>query len=287
MIAVTGAAGKTGRAVLRALAERDAPARAIVHRDEQGEAVRRAGAAEVAAADLRDADALAEALAGVRVVYHIGPNLHPDEQGLGEAVITAGERAGVARVVLHSVLHPQTEAMPHHWRKLRLEERLVASDLAATVLQPAAYAQNLAPYVPEMAARGRLRLPYRPEARIALVDLDDVAEVAARVVLDDAHAGATYQLCGAAGLSQHDIAAAATRVLGRAVAAEAVDLDAWEARARAGGLDADRAAALRAMFAYYDAHGLPGNTGVLAWLLGRAPTPPEATLARMAIAPAS
>jgi hypothetical protein len=33
------------------------------------------------------------------------------------------------RLVYHSVLHPQTEQMPHHWHKLRVEEMLLESRL--------------------------------------------------------------------------------------------------------------------------------------------------------------
>ncbi|RMF06944.1 MAG: hypothetical protein D6773_03950 [Alphaproteobacteria bacterium] len=39
---------------------------------------------------------------------------------MGRTVLAAAHRAGVGRFVFHSVLHPQTETMPHHWRKLKV-----------------------------------------------------------------------------------------------------------------------------------------------------------------------
>ena len=56
MILVTGAAGKTGLAVLAALKQRGAKTRAFVKDDDQILPARRAGANEVVVGDLLDAD---------------------------------------------------------------------------------------------------------------------------------------------------------------------------------------------------------------------------------------
>jgi uncharacterized protein YbjT (DUF2867 family) len=53
VILVTGAAGKTGRAVIRALAARGAMVRALTHRPEQVRSVEELGAQEVAVGDMR------------------------------------------------------------------------------------------------------------------------------------------------------------------------------------------------------------------------------------------
>ncbi len=278
MILVTGAAGKTGRAVLRALSRRGAPARALVRRAEQEEAVRAAGAREAVAGDLRDAEALARAAEGTRAIYHICPNVSPHEVEIGRGVIDAGRRAGVERIVYHSVLHPRTEAMPHHWHKLRVEELLLESGLAFTVLQPAAYMQNVLAHRTSIVERGVYPVPYGVDARIALVDLEDVAEVAAAVLTEPGHDGATYELCSESP-SQTEIAATLSDVLERPVRAVQIGLDAWSRDAA--GLDAERRETLIAMFRYYDRHGLPGNANVLRWLLGREPTTFEAFATRI------
>lgn len=54
--------------------------------------------------------------------------------------------------------------------------------------------------------------------------------------------------------------------------AVAEPVEAWEARARAGGLGGYQRETLAKMFRYYAAHGLVGNANALTWLLGRAPT---------------
>ncbi len=269
-ILVTGAAGKTGRAVLRALRRRGAAARALVRRAAQEEAVRDAGAREVVAGDFLDPPAVARAAEGTAAIYHICPNVSPDEVAIGRTVLAAARAAGVGRFVFHSVLHPQAEAMPHHWRKLRVEEQLFESGLPFTVLQPAAYMQNVLAHWRAVVEDGVYPVPYRVDTRLAAVDLEDVAEVAARVLTEGGHLGATYELCGET-LSPAQTAAILGGVMDRPVRAAAVPLDVWRQRALAGGLDEERCATLVAMFRYYERHGFIGNPSVLRWLLGQPP----------------
>ena len=271
MILVTGAAGKTGSAVVKALAARGACVRALVHRAENAAAVEALGAAEVVVGSFDDSAALARAATGARAIYHICPNVSRDEVAFANNVVAAAQAQGVTRLVYHSVLHPQIEAMPHHWAKMRVEEMLFASGLELTILQPTAYMQNILGAWRRVLDEGVLRVPYPVEARLSLVDLADIAAAAAMVLMNDGHAGATYELAGTRPLSQIEVAAAISAALGRAVRAEAETVDAWEVRTRAAGVGAHERATLAAMFRYYAQHGLVGNPNTLRWLLGRAP----------------
>jgi NAD(P)H dehydrogenase (quinone) len=272
MILVTGAAGKTGKAVIKALAGIGASVRALVRRSEHGAALEALGAAEVAIGSFEDSSALVRAAAGARAIYHICPNVSRDEVAYARAVVDAARQNGVERFVFHSVLHPQIEAMPHHWQKMRAEEMLFAAGFKLTILQPSAYMQNVLGVWGGVIERGVFRVPYPVETPLSLVDLDDVAQAAARVLMDDGHAGATYELVGTSPLSQSEVAAALSEALGRNVRAEPEPAEAWEARARAGGMGEYERATLAAMFRYYAAHGLVGNPNTLTWLLGCPPT---------------
>ena len=117
--------------------------RALVYRPTQVGPLREVGAHEVFVGDMRSQAILVQAVQGVQTVYHICPNMSPDELTIGGLVVAAAHSAGVSHFVYHSVLHPQTEAMPHHWAKLRVEEYLLESGLPYTILQPAAYMQNV------------------------------------------------------------------------------------------------------------------------------------------------
>jgi uncharacterized protein YbjT (DUF2867 family) len=271
MILVTGAAGKTGKAIVKALAAKGAAVRALVRRPDHVDALKQIGAAEVSIGSFEDAGALADAVAGANAIYHICPNVSPSEFDYARSVTAAAQAHGVKRFVYHSVLHPQIEAMPHHWRKMRSEQMLFAFDLDLTILQPTAYMQNLSGAWRGIVEAGVFRIPYPAETRLALVDLDDVAAAAAIVLTSEGHGGATYELAGTAPLSQSEVAAIIGATLDKDIRVEVETVAAWEARVRAAGMGDFEAQTLAAMFRYYAAHGLIGNSNTLQWLLGRAP----------------
>jgi NAD(P)H dehydrogenase (quinone) len=280
MILVTGAAGKTGRAVIRALATVSAPVRALVHRREQTRVVKDIGAGDVIVGDMRDGAVLERAMRGVRAVYHICPNISADEIAIGRSMIATARASGAEHVVYHSVLHPQTRAMPHHWHKLRVEEALFESGLAFTILQPASYMQNVLAGWRAIAEDGIYAVPCPVETRLSMVDLGDVA-LAARVVLTEpGHAAATYELAGPEALTQTQVAEILSRRLGRRVRAEEIAIDTWINRARDAGMGSYQIGTLVAMFRYYARHGLCGNPRVLAQVIGRPPVTFEAFVER-------
>lgn len=263
-VLVTGAGGKTGAAVLAALAAAGARTVALVRSDRPPSLV----ADERVVGDQRDVDVLARAMVGVDATYAIAPNLSPDEVAMTRAALEACDRSGVRRFVLHSVVHPQLRTMPHHADKGRAEELVIESGLDWTILQPNAYLQNLAAYVKGMTA-GLLRVPYAVGPGHALVDLRDVAAVAASALLDDLGVHATFELSGPRECSMVDVAAEASRIRGHAVEVERVDPD--EHVAGLPGLDPERRSRLVAMLRHYDLHGSPGDATVLRGLLGREP----------------
>ena len=242
LIALLGGTGKTGRAVHAALSRRGVEARAL---------------GRSAAADLP------AALAGANAAYLIAPNLHPDEPGYVTEALAAMRAVDVERVVYHSVASPYVPAMPHHLGKAVAEDLVRRSGLSWTILQPCAYLQNLLPAL----RSGVLTVPYSLETCFGLVDLGDVAEAAAVVLTERGHDGATYELGGPALVSLSEVAETATEVLGTPIVATRTDPGDWSGE----GLDERERLWLRAMFAYYDAYGLPTGGRVLEALLGRTP----------------
>jgi uncharacterized protein YbjT (DUF2867 family) len=271
LILVTAAAGRTGRAVVRALAARGVAARALVRRPEQVAPLRTDGAAEVVVGDLRDRPALRRAVHGVGGAYYICPELSPDEEEIGHGLIKAMREAGAWRLAYHSVLHPQADELPNHLMKLHTERLVVDSGLAYTILQPAPYMQNLAPHRYDVVTHGVYRVPYSVLAPFSWIDLRDVAMAAATVLTDPGHDAATYELAGPEPLSSAQVAERWATVLGRPVRAETMRREAWIAsvdRSGAGGYALEARAAIKR---YYDRHGMVGNPNALTWLLRRPP----------------
>jgi NAD(P)H dehydrogenase (quinone) len=285
MILVTGAPGKTGRAVIQALAKSRARIRALAHRSDQVAELEALGVDDVVVGDLTDEACVVRAVKGARAIYHMAPNVSPDEVAIGRIVIAAAKGAGVEHFVFHSVLHPQIEAMPHHWRKLRVEELLLESGLPCTILQPTTYMQHILTYWDQIFDHGMYLVPYSLDTRLSLVDLEDVAQAAAIVLTEPGRSGATIELVGTPAMSQTEVAEVLHGQLGRPVTAAVVPIELWEKGARASGLGDYQVSTLIQMFQHYERHGFVGNSSGLACLLHREPTSLAAFVARIARLP--
>lgn len=271
MILITGAAGKTGQFVIRSLLARKQPVRAFVRTQEQKVQLERMGGLEVVSGDMTRAEELPAAFAGIQKVLHICPNVHPDEVRIGSQMIEAAVQAGVGQFVFHSVMHPQLEAMPHHWKKLRVEALLIESGLPYTIVQPASYMQNLPLGV--IRAEGVLRIPYSLRTRHSVVDLADIAEVYTRVLIEDGHMYASYELAGPEALDHCQIIETLSNAFSKPLELEEEPVADWRQRAEKAGLAAYAVDTLVRMFEHYDLHGFIGNPHVLQSLLqGRATT---------------
>ena len=245
--------------------------RALVHRPDQVLVVESLGAQEVLIGDMGSPEDMKRAVQGVGAFYHIPPNMSPDELAIGKTLIAAAQSAGVEHFVYHSVLKPQIEAMPHHWNKMQIEEQLIESHLPYTILQPAAYMQNILVHWDSILDKGIYPVPYPADTRLSLVDLMDVAQAAASVLTEPGHQFATYELVGISGMPQTEVADILSRELERPVKASSVPVDLWAEGARAGGLGDYQVESLVKMFNYYQDFGFEGNTKILTWLLGRPP----------------
>jgi uncharacterized protein YbjT (DUF2867 family) len=179
-------------------------------------------------------------MAGCGAAYVVAPNFHADEAAYVEQALAACRAAGIDRVVYHSVASPYLPEMAHHLGKAEAEHRVRRSGLAWTILQPGVYVQNfdLSEPVP---------VPYDVHARFGFLDLADLGRAAAVVLLEEGHVGATYELAS----RQASVAELAAEA---GTTAERVDAEGVPE-------------GLRAMFAYYDRHGLPAGTFVLRSLL--------------------
>jgi len=271
MILVTGAGGKTGRSLVKALSKVESVC-AFVHREGHVSAAKSLGAEKVLVGDMYDESALRSAMQGARSLYHICPNMNPDEVDIGRLVIDEARKAGVEHFVYHSVLHPQTEKMNHHWQKMRVEEMIFESGLPFTILQPAPYMQNLLASWKSIVEDGVLRVPYSVNSKISFVDLEDLAEAAKIVLTEPDHVNAIYELAGTMPMSHIEVAEILSHVLNRNVRAEKEEIKDWRLRAeRSSGMREYATENLIKMFEYYDQWGLVGNPNVLGCLLKREP----------------
>lgn len=271
-ILLIAANGRTGRAILRELSRRGLDVRVLIRRTDQYEALSALGASGFALGDLLDPASIERASAGCRTMIYIGPPMHPDELAMATHCLASAAKTGVAHFVYYSVLHSVCRDIRHHRLKLEAEERVVNQDVPFTILQPARYMQHLEPLLPEIRASHLHSMPFDIDARFNVVDLADLASAVGEVVASPRHLYATHELAGPEALSQRDMAAILSDVLGTRVEARALAIETMQERARRAGASEDRVEQMTAMNRHYDSHGMLGNSHVLASLLGRAPT---------------
>lgn len=205
-IAVFGATGQQGGAVVDALLDHRARVRALV-RDPRSDRAQRLAArgVELAAVRAEDPASAAAALAAVEAFSFMTPEANSLEEveaeiRIGTALVDAAVEAGVPHVVFNSVFGADRESgVPHHDSKHRIEEYLRKSGLRATMVRATAFMENFASVMAPSLEHGEivLRLPLPEDAALKMISIRDIGRVAAALLLGTAEApGGVVELVG-------------------------------------------------------------------------------------------
>lgn len=216
MILVVGGTGKIGGEVIRLLAERGTPVRALVRDPFKASRLARPGV-ELVQGDLGRPETLAPALRGVTRVFLV-TNPGPDTAPHHGAMIAASAEAGVERLVRVSVLGIGS-AVPaglFKWHAAA-EEALAASGVPAVNLRPTSYMQNVLGQAESIRRAGQF-FGSQGDGKLPIVDARDVAAAAVGALTRANHSTETVMITGPEPLSYGEMAAVMTRVLGRPVA---------------------------------------------------------------------
>src|ERR1019366_8947429 len=186
-VLVIGATGQQGGATAKHLLERDWTVRALVRDPDSpaASALQRAGA-NLVVGELDDPTSLRTAMEGVHGVFlvltmMVGPKISPEgvvaEERRGKAVADLA-RGGRNRTPLCSSLHGASarSGIPYYESKARIEERIHALRLPATILRPVSFMDNFATYNRPVLDDGELvvSLAVRPELPMQLISVRDI-----------------------------------------------------------------------------------------------------------------
>ncbi len=211
MILVT-TAGKVGSEAVRLLRERDVPVRVLVRDPAKVTALADAGA-EVAEGDLDVPASIDDAMAGIRAVVLVSPAVPAQEL----AVVRSAAQAGVSHVVKATSKASADSPIARRRWQAAIEAGLAASGIPHTLLRSNAYMQNVLALAPAIAKTSSFGSS-AGKGRSGLVDARDVAAVAAEIAAAPAgHAGKTYWLTGPELISNYDVAAVLSELLGRTI----------------------------------------------------------------------
>lgn len=226
---VLGATGKTGSRVLRRLNEAGVPTRATSRRSDPP-------------LDWEDRSTWPGALRGAEAAYvAYSPDLAVPGgvEAVSELAELAGE-GGLQRLVLLSGRGEEDA--------LAAERAVRARFDATTVVRCAWFDQNFSEgYLLEPVLSGEIALP-AGAVREPFVDCEDIAAVATAALIDDRHAGETYELTGPRLLSFAEAVAEIARATGRRLDYVEIGIDDYVRGAADAGVPDDVIGLLRMLF---------------------------------------
>src|SRR4029434_6194474 len=216
MFLVSGATGTNGREIVLQLANLGITVRALV-RDMAKATPFRGKCVHVAVGDLNESATLEEAFDSVdRALLLPANNANQLEQEC--TFIDAAKRAGVQHIVKFSALgadNAKSGSRIIRWHA-EAEDYLEASGLAWTHLRPSMFMQNLLGSAASIAGEGALYAPLW-DARVAAVDVRDIAAVAVKALTERGHEGKAYTITGPEALTYNQVAEKLTTALGKPV----------------------------------------------------------------------
>jgi uncharacterized protein YbjT (DUF2867 family) len=216
MILVTGATGLNGSTAIREFVRRREPVRALVRSAAKAASGGAAANVEVVEGDMLRPETLVDALDGVDRVLMISTA----EAQLAEtqrSFIDAAKQADVRHIVKFSGLGASLET-PFRFNRMHaeVERYLEQSGLAWTHLRPSQFMQVYFREAPTIASEGVFYLPLE-HARLAPVDVEDIAKAAFALLHGDGHEGKAYEMTGPEALTMDEVAERLSTVLGKPI----------------------------------------------------------------------
>jgi uncharacterized protein YbjT (DUF2867 family) len=268
MILITGASGNVGKTVLQEVAKSGARHRAMYRR--AAEAAKAAAGTETVVADFAKPETLGAALKNVDSVYLVCSPI-PELVQLESNMIDACVAAGVKHVVQNSALGAGDYDKSFPIWHGKVEEKLKGTRLSWTILRPNSFHQNVvAFFAPTIRTQGVFYSSMR-DAKNSLLDVRDIAAVAAKSLAGGEHAGKIYELNGPEAINYTELAKKISKVAVREVRYLDIPMDAQKKAMLDQGMPEWLTTALLDLQQYY-LSGKGGETdGLLQKLLGRAP----------------
>lgn len=220
MILVTGATGQIGNLVLQHLLDAGVPVRAFV-RDKQRLKQLNHPSLEIAVGTFEDKDSLNEAVNGISSIFLVARD-NPDQTQQHENVIRAAEQNGVQHIVKLSAFTASKDSPISLMRwHAETEDRLKNSALDWTFIRPQLYMQNLLRAGEQVSKENILTAPMGNDA-FALIDIRDIAEAAAEILMSKGHASKVYTITGPGAVTYSQIAESLSAILDKSVSYNAV-----------------------------------------------------------------
>jgi uncharacterized protein YbjT (DUF2867 family) len=213
MILVAGATGKVASEVVKFLQKANTPFKATSRDVERARTLLGEGV-DLVDLNYSDAETFAPALEGIDRLFLFHPQDRPDRVLQLQAFIDAAKSATVKQAVFMSALGANRHENDGMYM---LEKYLADSGIETTVLRPNWFMQNFnSQDLRGIKDHNEISLP-SGDHKFTFIDIRDIAEGAAKILVEGGHAGKAYTLMGGEALSYPEVAALLTEMLGRPI----------------------------------------------------------------------
>jgi uncharacterized protein YbjT (DUF2867 family) len=216
MILLTGATGSVGFELAKLLSSRGFSAKAMVRSASAAQKLSHLPGIEPVIGDFDDPASLEIALQGVERAFLLtNSSEHVEAQQL--AFVAAAKHAGVQHIVKLSQLHADAASPVRFLRyHAKVEQSIQDSGMSYTFLRANLFMQALLAFRDTIVDQGKFFAPIG-EAKISIVDIRDIADIAAEALTSAGHEGRVYDITGPEALTHAEIAARIGQLIGKPV----------------------------------------------------------------------
>jgi uncharacterized protein YbjT (DUF2867 family) len=215
MILVTGATSIVGLELTKSLFDRGLPVRVFVRDRSRAKYLSFPGI-ELVIGDFARPATFDGALAGVDQLFLLVPSSSQSEQQLRNFV-DAAKHARVKHIVQLSRFGAHADSSGRSRRRhAAIEYHIMKSRIPYTFLRPNLFMQSLLGFRSVISFQGTLYAS-AGAAKVSVIDVRDVADVAAAALTQSIHEGRTYELTGPEALSYTEMASQLSQGLGKPI----------------------------------------------------------------------
>lgn len=216
MILITGATGNNGLEILKLLATKNLPVRAMVRDRNRATAINALPNIEIVEGDFDHPETLLKALAGVERAFLLTNSTeHAEAQQL--AFVEAAKQSGVKHLVKLSQYAANADSSVRYLRyHAAVEAAIQASGVSHTFLRPNLFMQGLLNFRSTIATQSAFYAAIG-DAKVSIVDVRDIADVAVVALTQSGHKGKIYNLTGSEALTHTEMAEHLSTALGRQI----------------------------------------------------------------------
>jgi uncharacterized protein YbjT (DUF2867 family) len=216
MILITGATGSNGTELVKLLASRGVPVRAMVRSRERAKAIAALQRVELVLGDFDDPASVERALQGAEKAFLL-TNSTERAESRQRAFVNAARRTGLGHIVKLSQFAADGNSPVRFLRyHAAVERAIMESGIAHTFLRPNLFMQGLLAFGASIKSTGKF-FAAAGEAKVSVVDVRDNAAAAAAALSEPGHEGLIYDLTGPEALTHAEMAAHLSEAVGRPV----------------------------------------------------------------------